>query len=231
MAEAPKYRTLFISDMHLGSSLSQASRLLKFLRENTATNIYLVGDVFDDLHDTHADWDTTYEVIRELISKATRGIRVIFIPGNHDALARHYCGLSVGRFLIEEQCIHVTNRGRRYLVIHGDCFDYVASRWPWLAKLGNHAAKFLHHCTPLWFAHSLMVTVNLLVIGRDRFKAARERLVDKAKVDGLICGHTHEPKIEYKWEGLVDYANCGDWVDSCSCVVEDHDGTLQLVFA
>jgi len=237
-----RVRTLFLSDIHLGSRGSQADRLLAFLRDYDADMIYLVGDIVDGWQ-LKATWywpAAHNDVVQKLLRKARKGARIIYIPGNHDEFLREYYGTHFGGIEVVESTIHVTADRRRFLVIHGDLFDVVIKHARWLALLGNKAydlAILLNTYfnalrrmfgLPYW---SLSQWVKLRVKNAVNFIGEYERtLAGEARrhaVDGVICGHIHHATIADK-DGFT-YVNCGDWVESCTAIVEHYDGRLELI--
>ena len=236
------YRTLFISDVHLGTRSCQAEMLIDFLRLHDADTIYLVGDIVDFWRIKRgAVWPQSHnDVIQKLLRKVRKGTRVVFIPGNHDDGLRQYCGTTFGGIEIERQAIHTTADGRRYLVIHGDEFDVVVHYAKWLAFLGDRGYEFaLAVNTPLnWVRRrmgydywSLSAYLKQRVKGAVNFIGDFEKSLAaeaaRRKADGVICGHIHRAQSR-QIEG-VHYINTGDWVESCTAVLERHDGQFEHV--
>ena len=239
---AMRVRTLFLSDIHLGTRGCQADKLLEFLRVFDADLIYLVGDIVDGWQlKTGWYWPQAHnDVVQKILRKARKGTRVIYIPGNHDEFLRDFYGTHFGGIEVIESVVHRTADGRRYLVIHGDLFDVVIRHARWLALLGDKAydlAIWLNtHFNavrrllglPYW---SLSQWAKLKVKNAVNFIGAFERaLSNEARrhaVDGVICGHIHHAVIRRDNEML--YVNCGDWVESCTAVVEQFDGRLEIV--
>ncbi len=237
-----RVRTLFLSDIHLGTRGCQADKLLYFLAEYDADVIYLVGDIVDGWQLKSAwHWPQTHnDVVQKLLRKARKGNRLIYIPGNHDEFLRDYYGTHFGGIEVVENTIHVTADGRRFLVIHGDLFDLVIRHARWLALLGNKAydwaillntyfnAMRRAFGLPYW---SLSQWVKLKVKNAVNFIGEFEHtLATEAKrheADGVICGHIHHATIAER-KGIT-YVNCGDWVESCTAVVEHFDGRLEIV--
>jgi UDP-2,3-diacylglucosamine pyrophosphatase LpxH len=235
------YRSLFISDLHLGAKACRSDRILDFLKWNTAETIYLVGDVFDNprisgLGNTMAD----DAVVKSLIAKASNGQRIVYIAGNHDNLSRQACSNFLGSVEILDWLIHLTADGQRFLVIHGDCFDMVVQHAKWLTTLGRHIDHAIRHLNDIlnrarrsrgmhdW---SMMKTItarmNFLVTRGEPFTRRVTVLVDEHAANGIICGHFHSPEIHQKF-GIV-YANCGDWLDNCTAIGENDDGQLHVL--
>jgi len=236
------YRTLFISDVHLGTRSAQAEMLLDFLRETEADTIYLVGDMIDFWRIRRgAIWPQSHnDVLQKLLRKVRKGTRVIFIPGNHDEGLRQYCGQHFGGIEIEHQTVHTTADGKRYLVLHGDEFDVVVRYAKWLAFLGdrgyelalwmNHPLNFIRRRFGLGY-WSLSAHLKLRVKTAVNFIGEFEKsLSDEARrhgVNGVICGHIHHAASRHI-EG-VHYLNTGDWVESCTAIGETGDGAFELI--
>jgi len=236
------YRTLFISDVHLGTRACQAERLLEFLKEHDAETIYLVGDIVDFWRIRRgAVWPQSHnDVIQKLLRRVRKGTHVYFIPGNHDDSLRQYCGSHFGGVEIVRQAMHETADGRRYLIIHGDEFDVVVRYAKWLAFLGDRGYELaLWANWPLNFIRQrfglgywslsayLKLRVKTAVNFIGEFEANLAAEARRRGVDGIICGHIHHCASR-DIEG-VHYVNTGDWVESCTAVVEHHDGQLELL--
>lgn len=237
-----RYRTVWISDFHLGTRGCQAARLLDFLRCVESDTLYLVGDVVDfwRLRRRHFWPQEHNDVIQKLLRKARKGTRVILIPGNHDDMMRNFLGLEFGKILIEDDHIHETADGRRILVIHGDQFDAVVAHAPWLAHLGTSALAVSQVVNqwlnwgrrqfgyPYW---SLSGYLKHKVKHRGdaiaKFDAALLLEAERRGVDGVVCGHIHTPDIRPL--GSITYYNDGDWVDNCTALVEDESGQMELL--
>lgn len=238
----PNYRTLFISDIHLGTRACQADMLLAFLRETDADTIYLVGDVVDFWRIRRgAVWLQSHnDVLQKLLRKVRKGTRIIYIPGNHDEGLREYCGTKFGGVEIERQAIFETAAGKKYLIIHGDEFDVVVRYAKWLAFLGDRGYEFA-----LWLNWPLNFVRRRLGFGywslssylKYRVKTAvnfigdfEKNLAEEAKrhhVDGVICGHIHHAASRYF--GPVHYLNTGDWVESCTAIGETAGGEFEMI--
>ncbi|PPD28510.1 MAG: UDP-2,3-diacylglucosamine hydrolase [Hyphomicrobium sp.] len=236
------YRTLFISDLHLGTRASQADMLLDFLKHNDAETIYLVGDIVDFWRIRRgAIWPQSHnDVLQKILRKVRKGTRVVFIPGNHDDGLRQYCGQRFGGIEIERQAIHTTADGRRYLIIHGDEFDVVVRYAKWLAFLGDRGYELaLATNTPLNFVRKRLGLDywSLSSYLKQRVKTAvnfigefENSLAEEAKrrqVEGIVCGHIHHAASR-EIHG-VHYVNTGDWVESCTAVGETLGGELQVI--
>jgi UDP-2,3-diacylglucosamine pyrophosphatase LpxH len=242
-AETPKQvRTLFLSDIHLGMKGCQADKLLDFLRHYDADTIYLVGDIVDGWQ-LKSSWywpQTHNDVVQKLLRKARKGTQLFYIPGNHDEFLRDYYGTHFGGIDVVEETVHVAADGRRYLVIHGDLFDVVIRHAKWLALLGDKAydaAIWLNtHFNAVRRAFgltywSLSQWAKLKVKNAVNFIGEFERtLAAEARrrgLDGVICGHIHHAVIRDQPD--FRYMNCGDWIESCTALVEHFDGAFEIV--
>jgi UDP-2,3-diacylglucosamine pyrophosphatase LpxH len=233
---------LFLSDVHLGTRGCQADRLLDFLRAYDADTIFLVGDVVDGWA-LKSSWywpQSHNDVVQKLLRKARKGSRIIYIPGNHDEFLRDYYGSHFGGIEVIESAVHAAVNGRHYLVIHGDLFDVVIKHARWLALLGDKAydaaiwlnTHFNAARRALGFTYwSLSRWAKLKVKNAVNFIGSFERTLmaeaQRRGADGVICGHIHHPVIRH--EGALEYVNCGDWVESCTAVVEQFDGRLEII--
>jgi UDP-2,3-diacylglucosamine pyrophosphatase LpxH len=240
--EPRRYRTLFLSDLHLGTRGCQSALLLDFLREVDADTIYLVGDIVDAWR-LKQSWYWPQEhndVVQKLLRKVRKRVRMVYVPGNHDEFLKSYPGLHFGGVEVATSAIHVGVDGRRYLVVHGDAFDVVVRHARWLALFGDRAYEFaLWINTYLNAARrmlgltywSLSQWAKLKVKGAVSFIGSYEAaLVAEARrhgVDGIICGHIHHATIH---DDLgIRYMNCGDWVESCTALAETYEGTFELI--
>ncbi|PKR90139.1 UDP-2,3-diacylglucosamine hydrolase [Pleomorphomonas diazotrophica] len=235
-------RALFLSDIHLGTRDCQADLLLDFMRVHEAETIYLVGDIVDGWR-MRRSWFWTQshnDVVQKLLRKARKGARVVYIPGNHDEFLRDYLGTHFGGVEVMDRCLHEAADGRRFLVIHGDQFDVVVRHARWLAYLGDWAYEtalwintWLNRARrsiglPYW---SLSAWAKLRVKNAVNFIGAFEdALAHEAKrvgADGVICGHIHHAVMR-DMNGIA-YVNTGDWVESCTAIAENHDGSLEII--
>jgi UDP-2,3-diacylglucosamine pyrophosphatase LpxH len=237
------YRSIFISDVHLGTRDSQADQLAKFLKFNHAENLYLVGDIIDGwaMSESRTHWAQSHtNVIRRILTKSKRGTKVIYITGNHDEFLRKYTGLDLGNIVLRDEVVHVTADGERIWVIHGDQFDGVIRCHKWLAHVGDWAygfALWLNRYYNAWRARFGKDYWSLSAYLKHRVKKAvnyisqfETLLADACRekgLDGVLCGHIHHAEIQ-SFEG-VTYYNTGDWVESCTAIVEDFDGTLRIL--
>lgn len=237
-----KVRTIFISDVHLGTKGCQAEVLLDFLKHCDAEFVYLVGDIVDGWRLKRSwYWPRSHnDVVQKLLRKARKGSHIIYVPGNHDEFLRHYYDLSFGDIEIKNNPIHTTADGRRLLIIHGDQYDNVMMCSRWLAYLGDNAYEMLLRLNQpinkirrlLGLSHwSLSAFLKLKVKNAVNFISCFEEVVasdakDK-NVDGVVCGHIHHAEIR-DINGLT-YYNDGDWVESCTALVEHMDGKMEII--
>jgi UDP-2,3-diacylglucosamine pyrophosphatase LpxH len=237
-----KYRTLFISDVHLGSKQAKAEFLIDFLRLHDAETIYLVGDIVDGWRLRRSwHWPQAHnDVVQKLLRKARKGSRVLYVAGNHDEFLRMFQGTHFGGIEVCDRAIHETADGRRFLVIHGDQFDAIVHNVRWLAYLGDYAYGAainvnrlvfrVRHLLglPYWsFSSWAKVKVKKAVNFIGAFREVLSEEARRSEVDGVICGHIHHAELaEF---GDVTYVNTGDWVESCTAVVEHFDGTLEIL--
>ena len=238
-----KFRSIFLSDIHLGTRGCQAESLLDFLRENESENLFLVGDIIDFWAMSRSvQWSRLHNtVVQKILRRARHGEKVIFIPGNHDETLREYDGTTFGDILVANEWTHITADGKKLLLIHGDEFDQVTRHHRWVALLGDVAYDLLVRVNAWlsWSRRRLRIqgywslagfakrkvksAVNFIFDFEDSvIHAARER-----GYNGVVCGHIHSATIR-DVDGLL-YINCGDWVDSCTAIVEHMDGRLELV--
>jgi UDP-2,3-diacylglucosamine pyrophosphatase LpxH len=244
MSEAPyKVRAIFLSDIHLGTRGCQAERLLEFLKNHEAEYLYLLGDIIDfwamrrGVH-----WSPLQNtVIQKVLRRARHGEKVILVPGNHDEALREHDGIAFGGISVVNEHTHTTADGHRFLLIHGDEFDQVTRHHRWVALLGDVAYDLLvgingwlswcrrHLKIPGYWSlagyakRKVKTAVSFIFDFEDSvIHAVRER-----GLDGVICGHIHSATI--REVDRVTYINCGDWVDSCTAIVEHFDGRIELV--
>jgi UDP-2,3-diacylglucosamine pyrophosphatase LpxH len=236
------HRTLWISDIHLGTAGCQAGFLLDFLKHNDSDTLYLVGDIIDGWQLKKGwYWPQAHnDVVQKILRKARKGTRVIFVPGNHDSMARQFIGLAFGEIEVADEIIHVTANGKRLLVTHGDMFDGVMQHARWLAYLGDSLYTFTLVLNR-WFNHirqhfgysywSLSQYLKHKVKNAVSFITAFEKVMtEEAKrreCDGVVCGHIHKAEIR-DIDGLL-YCNDGDWVESLSALAETADGELEII--
>jgi UDP-2,3-diacylglucosamine pyrophosphatase LpxH len=234
-------RAIFVSDVHLGTRGCKAEFLLDFLRAHEPEVLYLVGDIVDGWALRRSwHWPDAHEaVVAELLRKARHGVRVVYVPGNHDESLRPHLGTYAGIEVVRE-AEHVTADGRRFLVIHGDEHDAVVRNARWLALVGDvgyQAATHVNHWLnwgrrllglPYWsLAGFLKRNVKEALAFIDDFETDIARKAKQRGFDGVVAGHIHQACLR-EVEGIT-YANDGDWVDSCTALVEEPDGTLRVV--
>ena len=236
------HRTIFISDVHLGTRGCKAELLADFLSHNTCDTLYLVGDIVDGWQlKRRWYWSAAQSrVVGEILRKVDEGVRVVYVPGNHDEFLREYCGRSIAGIEVVREAIHETAAGQRLLVLHGDQFDGVIGYAKWLAHVGDWAYGAalalndrLHVLRrglglPYWSLSAyLKRKVKNAVEYVSRFEEVVARAAAPKGVDGVICGHIHQAEI--RQIGPILYLNDGDWVESCTALVEDACGHLEIL--
>jgi UDP-2,3-diacylglucosamine pyrophosphatase LpxH len=237
-----RVRTLFLSDLHLGTKGCQADALLEFLRRYDAETIYLIGDIIDGWR-LKSGWywpQSHNDVVQKLMRKVRKGTSLIYVPGNHDEFLRDYIGINLGGIELAEHAIHEAADGKRYLIIHGDQFDLVVMHAKWIALLGDWAytaALFVNTYLNIirrrlgltywslsaWAKLKVKNAVNYI----SRFEELLAAEAERQQADGVICGHIHHAAMHSSFK--VAYVNTGDWVESCTAVVEHWDGSLELI--
>ena len=237
-----RYRTIWISDVHLGTREAKAPFLLDFLRHHLADRLYLVGDMFDGWALRRSwYWPASHnDVLQALLRRARSGTEITYIPGNHDEAARSFPGLDFGGIIVQSQAMHTTADGRELLILHGDEFDGVVRHARWLSLLGAVAysgiLKLNRHVNrvrrwfdlPYWslsayLKHKTKRAVQFIA----DFEQAVAREAREQGVDGVVCGHIHHAEMR-SIDGVL-YANTGDWVESCTALVEHLDGRLDII--
>jgi UDP-2,3-diacylglucosamine pyrophosphatase LpxH len=238
----PPFRAVFISDVHLGARGCQAELLLDFIKHLDCDTLYLVGDIIDGWKlKSGWRWPQAHnDVVQKILRLARKGVTVIYVPGNHDEAARDYCGVHFGGVVVARDAIHETADGRRFLVTHGDEFDGVVQHAKWLAFLGDWSYRTVLVLNT-WFnlirrrlgfgywslsAYLKVKVKNALQFIED-FETAVAEEARRRGVDGVICGHIH--KAEMREIRGVTYINDGDWVESCTALVEHRDGRLEIL--
>lgn len=241
-AEHPRYRTVFISDLHLGTAGCQAGPLLEFLKTHPSEQLYLVGDIFDGWQlRKRWYWPQSHnDVVQKLLRRARKGCRVVYVPGNHDEFARQFVGHSFGGIEVVSEAVHVTASGERLWVLHGDRFDGVIQCAKWLAHMGDTLYEFtlrlnrhLNHLRgrlglPYWslsayLKHKVKKALNYVT----DFETAVAHEARRRGHQGVVCGHIHRAEMR-RIDGVL-YCNDGDWVESRTALVEHHDGRLELL--
>jgi UDP-2,3-diacylglucosamine pyrophosphatase LpxH len=234
-------RTAWISDLHLGTRGSKTGAFLEFLRNHEFETLYIVGDLIDVWQMRRGIyWPQQHnDVIQKLLRKSRKGTRIVYVPGNHDEFLGGFCGY-YGHIAIAKEFVHTTADGRRILVIHGHELDTVVQNARWLAFAGDVGYQILLSFNPLinfvrrrfglgyWSLSAyakkrVKDAVNFI----GQFESAIVRYAERYGVDAVLCGHIHSPGI--RQIGRVTYYNCGDWVESCSALVENFDGTIELL--
>ena len=239
-----RYRSLWISDVHLGTEFCKADYLEQFLKTHHCDKLYLVGDIVDAwAMKSRFYWPQSHtNVVRKILTKSKRGTQVIYVTGNHDEFLRRFVDfeLNVGNISVVNEAIHETADGRRMLVTHGDQFDIVTRYHKWLAFAGDRAYDYLLVLNrrmntvrrqlgmPYWslsayVKHKVKLAVNFI----SEFEEALAYECRKRKLDGVICGHIHHAEIR-DIDG-VTYHNCGDWVESCTALGEREDGSIEVI--
>ena len=237
-----RFRSIWISDLHLGTTGCQGEHLLDFLRRTESEYLYLVGDIVDGWQLRRRwYWPQAHnDVVQKILRKARKGTHVVFIPGNHDEFGRHFLKMSFGGIEVREEAIHVTADGRRLLVLHGDLFDGVVQRARWLAIVGDQLHTAVLHLNrwlnalrarlgfPYWsLAQFLKQRVKNAVSYITDFESAVAAEARRRGVAGVVCGHIHKAEIR-DVDGVL-YCNDGDWVESLTALVESDDGRLSIL--
>ena len=239
------YRSIFVSDVHLGTKDCKAGQLNNFLKHNSCDTLYLVGDIIDawKIQQNKWRWKQSHtNVVRRVLGHAKRGTRVVFIAGNHDEFLRPMIpyGFSFGLVEIHNQIEHTGADGKHYLVVHGDLFDGITRLAPWIAFLGDKAYDFVlglnnkfnwirrrmgfgYFSLSKFLKHKVKKAVDFIF----KFEENLANYCKKRGFDGVICGHIHHAEI--KEINGVTYMNDGDWVESCTALVEHHDGRWEII--
>lgn len=240
---AVRLRTVFVSDLHLGTPGCKAKALLAFLKAHPSDKLYLVGDIIDGWQ-LRRKWywpQNHNDVVQKILRRARKGCKVVFVPGNHDEFARHFIGHRFGGVDVVDEAVHTTADGKRLWVVHGDHFDGVIQYAKWLAYLGDNlyelSLRLNTHLNslrarlglPYWslsqyLKHRVKSALNYVL----QFEGAVAAEARKRGLDGVVCGHIH--RAEMRDINGVLYCNDGDWVESLSALVEHHDGRLELVY-
>jgi UDP-2,3-diacylglucosamine pyrophosphatase LpxH len=236
-----RVRAAFISDLHLGARECQAGEIADFLRRVEMEELYLVGDIVDLWNMRRGIyWPAAHhEVLKLIMEKARRGTRVVYVPGNHDELARSLVGSMLAGIEVHEECIHVTRDGQRLLVIHGDAFDAAVRFSPLLKAtgcalysvilFGGRGVNLVRRLMglPRWSLVTwLKSRVGNAMAYVQRFEQVAAREAAARGFDGIVCGHIHRPQMA-RIEGVL-YCNDGDWVEHCTALVEDRNGVLSI---
>jgi UDP-2,3-diacylglucosamine pyrophosphatase LpxH len=242
MGNPQHHRAIWLSDIHLGTRGCKAEYLLDFLRSNESDYLYLVGDIIDGWQLKRSwYWDQHHnDVIQKLLRKVRKGTVVVYIPGNHDEFAREYADFVFGGITVRSEATHEMQDGRKLLVLHGDEFDGIIRYARWLAVLGDmayHLALSLNHWFnrvrrrlgyPYWSLSAyLKHKVKNAAKYIDNFEAVVAREATERGYAGIVCGHIHKAEIK-QIDGVL-YCNDGDWVESCTALVETLEGRLEIV--
>ena len=237
-----RFRTIFISDIHLGTPGCQALALMDFLRTHPSDTLYLVGDIIDGWQLRRRwYWPQAHnDVVQKLLRRVRKGCRVIYVPGNHDEFARDFIGHHFGGIEVVQEAVHVTADGRSLWIIHGDYFDAVVQCAKWLAYLGDNLYEFTlrmnRHLNslrgrlglPYWSLSAyLKQKVKTALNYVSDFEEAVANEAKKRGHDGVLCGHIH--RAEMRMINGVLYCNDGDWVESRTALVEHYDGRLEIL--
>ncbi len=237
-----RYRSIWISDIHLGTRGSQADALLDFLKYTECDMLYLVGDIVDGWRLKKSwYWPQAHnDVVQKVLRKARKGTEVIYVTGNHDEGLRDFAGHLFGGVLVTNETVHQMADGRRFLVLHGDAFDAVVKHARWLAFLGDHAYTaaltvnrllntirrrlgYSYWSLSAYLKHKVKNAVEFI----SRFEDAVAHECAERGMDGVICGHIHHAEMR-RMNGIL-YCNDGDWVESCTALVEHADGRLEII--
>ncbi len=240
--DTPRYRAVFISDLHIGTPGFQAEALIDFLKHHPSQSLYLVGDIIDGWQLRRRwHWPQAHnDVVQKLLRRVRKGCRVIYVPGNHDEFARQFLGHNFGGIEVVQDAVHVLADGRRLWVIHGDHFDAVVQCAKWLAYVGDNlyelSLRLNRHINswrarlglPYWslsqyLKHKVKRALNFITA----FEEAVATEARRRGMDGVVCGHIHRAEMR-DIDGVL-YCNDGDWVESCSALVEHLDGRLEIV--
>ncbi len=236
------HRTVFVSDVHLGTKACKAEALADFLARNSCDTLFLVGDIVDGWRLRQRwYWPRAHDrVLEAILHKIDAGTRVIYVPGNHDEVFRDYCGRDIAGVQIMRETVHITADGRRLLVLHGDQFDAVIAYAKWLALLGDRAYSLAIELNEWCHALRRLLGLeywSLSAFLKQKVKNALEYIcrfenavaceVRARGLDGVVCGHIHHAAA--KSIGGILYLNDGDWVESCTALVEDRRGKLEIL--
>lgn len=237
-------RSIFLSDVHLGTRPCQAANLLAVLKAYRSEYVFLLGDIVDlwAMRRAGVHWTPEQNTfVQKMLRRSRHGEKVLYIPGNHDESARSYAGTRFGNVTVVHEYVHIAADGRRYLLVHGDKFDQVTRHHRWVTVLGDAGYNLLVWLngylsrlrrasgrSGYWsLAGHVKHRVKSALVYVERFEDAVLRHVQERGLDGAVCGHIHWPAL--KQAGGLTYINCGDWVESCTAVVEHLDGRMELI--
>ena len=237
-----RYRSIFISDVHLGTRHSNAERLLDFLKSTEADRYYLIGDIIDGwMMRKKVYWPQTHNnVIQFFLKQSKKSVSVIYVTGNHDEFLRDYSGIEMGNIKLVNETIHYGENGKKYLIIHGDQFDLVTMNAKWLSMIGgwlydrmidvNKNLQWMFDKLGIngfslsaWAKHNVKEAVNFI----GDYETVVADAAKRRCVDGVICGHIHSVNISTI--NGIEYINCGDWVESCTAIVEHENGKFEII--
>lgn len=238
-----RYKSVFISDIHLGTRGSKANELLSFLKDIECDNIFLVGDIFDGWRLKNGwYWPVEHStVIQKLLRMSRKGTKLIYIPGNHDEFMRQFLEHNFGDIELHNEMVYESVSGKKYIIVHGDKFDLVTVNFKWLAHIGDwaytalinintgvHAIrsyfKLTYWSISRWAKHKVKEAVNFI----GNYEQSLSHYAKLHKADGIICGHIHHANITKLDD--IEYMNCGDWVESCTALVENLDGKFEIIY-
>jgi len=237
-----RYRSIFISDVHLGTRHSNAERLLDFLKSTEADRYYLIGDIIDGwMMRKKVYWPQAHNnVIQFFLKQSKKSVSVIYVTGNHDEFLRDYSGIEMGNIKLVNETIHYGENGKKYLIIHGDQFDLVTMNAKWLSMIGgwlydrmidvNKNLQWMFDKLGIngfslsaWAKHNVKEAVNFI----GDYETVVADAAKRRCVDGVICGHIHSVNISTI--NGIEYINCGDWVESCTAIVEHENGKFEII--
>ncbi len=239
-----KYRSIFVSDIHLGTKFSQAEKFLNFLKQSESEHLYLVGDIIDGWAIKRKfKWRQSHsDVIQKLLRKARKGTKLYYITGNHDDFLRSFLPLMMGENLqILNDADYITKDNKRYYITHGDFFDNITMTKKWIAHLGDKGYDLLLNLNAVlnyirkkagikkywslskYVKDSVKKSVNFI----NDYENVLSDYAKRKNFDGVICGHIH--KAEIRNINGIEYKNCGDWVENCTALVENLDGSWQII--
>ena len=238
-----KYRSIWISDIHLGTKGCKAHFLLNFLKKTESDNLFLVGDIFDGWQlKKNWFWNQSHnDVIQKILRKSRKGTKVIYIVGNHDEALRNFLGITFGDIKIVDEFVYTALNKKKYLIIHGDKFDSVIRNVKWLAYLGDYLyvqilkfnnifnkirrhLGFTYWSLSNFLKHKVKNAVNFIT----EYENLLAGEAKKRNLDGVICGHIHKAEIK-EIDGIL-YCNDGDWVESLTALVETVEGKLEIIY-
>ena len=242
LGERRKFRTIWISDIHLGTKGCNAAMLIDFLDHTDSETMYLVGDIIDGWRlKKKFYWPPEHnDIVWRVLKRARRGTRIVYIPGNHDEMVRPFCGMNFGGVEIKRADVHTTADERRLLVLHGDEFDTIMLAHRWLAFVGDalyHVMMKLNNWVaaarkrlglPYWsISKAAKNKVKNAVEFISKYEEVVARAASERGVDGVVCGHIHTAEMR-DFDGIA-YYNDGDWVEGCNALVEHFDGTMEIL--